>query len=57
MIPGWWVRLSDGERCWVYHGRPDYIIDARYYFRDGGTMGYFPTYSDLMQTHEPERWS
>lgn len=56
MIPGWWVRLSDGERCYVYDGKLGYVCYARYYFRDGGTMGFYPVYSDLMQTHEPEDW-
>lgn len=57
MIPGYWRRLSDGEHCWVEQARRGYIVVARYYFRDGGTMGYFPLYEDLMWTHEPERWS
>jgi hypothetical protein len=57
VIPGYWRRLSDGEHCWVEQARRGYIVVARYYFRDGGTMGYFPLYEDLMWTHEPERWS
>jgi len=51
----WWIRLVDNERCWVYFAERGYIVNARYYFQGGGTMGYWPLYEDLIWTHYPER--